>query len=239
MLGRYRLGKDGLHIAHPDPSREELAPYTVETPDGEATFEIDDDAILPIMGQDSPFSDDAVYRMRQILEMVWGKDQLTDSVNFVNRALSVGRSRGLKRNYTKTMEEWLVNDFWDYHKKLYSVPYYGKKPIYWLFQSPEKHFQALVYMHRMDKYTVQKVRQQYLHVFQNYLRSEIAPLEAKSDSERTNDEQKRLETLRAKVEDARAYDPILKEVADQQIEIDLDDGVQENYPLFGAAVAPL
>jgi hypothetical protein len=239
MLGRYRLGKDGLHIAHPDPSRDELAPYTVETPDGEATFEIDDDAILPVMGQDSPFSDDAVYRMRQILEMVWGKDQLTESVNFVNRALSVGRSRGLKRNYTKTMEEWLVNDFWDYHKKLYSVPYYGKKPIYWLFQSPEKHFQALVYMHRMDKYTVQQVRQQYLHVFQNYLRSEIAPLEAKSDSERTNDEQKRLETLRAKADDARAYDAILKDIADQQIEIDLDDGVQENYPKFGEVVASL
>ena len=37
----------------------------------------------------------------------------------------------------------------------------------------------------------------------------------------------------------REYDEILKDVADQQIEIDLDDGVQNNYPKFGDAVAEL
>jgi hypothetical protein len=45
--------------------------------------------------------------------------------------------------------------------------------------------------------------------------------------------------LLAAAADCRAYDAILREVADQQIEIDLDDGVQANYPLFGDAVAPL
>jgi len=32
---------------------------------------------------------------------------------------------------------------------------------------------------------------------------------------------------------------ISKDVADQQIDIDLDDGVQNNYPKFGEAVAEL
>jgi hypothetical protein len=32
MLGRYRLGKGGFHIAHPNPSEGELAPYEVPTP---------------------------------------------------------------------------------------------------------------------------------------------------------------------------------------------------------------
>lgn len=27
MLGRYRLDKPGLHIAHPNPTDEEIAPY--------------------------------------------------------------------------------------------------------------------------------------------------------------------------------------------------------------------
>jgi len=245
MLGRYRLGHDGLHIAHPNPSEGELAPYEVPVPlsgsepNGTEQFEIDDDAIVPLMGRDSPFSDDAVHRMRDIVRLIWGEETLTENLNFINHALSVGRSRGLKRDYEKTMEEWLVGDFWDWHKSLYSVPYYGKKPIYWLFQSPEGHFQVLVYMHRMDKYTPQRVRQDYLQRYQEWLRREIESLEAKGEETLSKDQSKRLDTLRAAAADCREYDAILKDVADQQIEIDLDDGVQNNYPNFGDAVANL
>ena len=245
MLGRYRLGHDGLHIAHPNPSSDELAPYEVPVPlsapetNGREKFDIDDDAIVPLMGRDSPFSDDAIHRMREVVRLIWGEETLTQNLNFINHALSVGRSRGLKRDYEKTMEEWLVGDFWDWHKSLYSVPYYGKKPIYWLFQSPEGHFQVLVYMHRMDKYTPQRVRQDYLQRYQEYLRREIESLEAKGEETLSKDESKRLDTLREAAADCREYDAILKDVADQQIEIDLDDGVQNNYPKFGDAVAEL
>ncbi len=245
MLGRYRLGHDGLHIAHPDPSDDELAPYDVPVPlsgpetNGTEQFEIDDDAIVPIMGRDSPFSDDAVYRMRDIVRLIWGEETLTENLNFINHALSVGRSRGLVNDYEKTMEEWLVGDFWDWHKSLYSVPYYGKKPIYWLFQSPEGHFQVLVYMHRMDKFTPQRIRQDYLQRYQQYLRREITELEQEGEETLSKEEVDRLDTLRAAAEDCRAYDTILQEVAEQQIEIDLDDGVQNNYPKFGDAVADL
>jgi len=62
-----------------------------------------------------------------------------------------------------------------------SVPYYGKKPICWLFQSPEGHFQVLVYMHRMDKYVPQRVRQGYLQRYQEGLRREIESLEAEGE----------------------------------------------------------
>jgi hypothetical protein len=245
MLGRYRLGHDGLHIAHPNPSSDELALYEVPVPlsgselNGTEQFEIDDDAIVPLMGKDSPFSDDAVYRMREVVRLIWGEDTLTENLNFINHAISVGRGRGLVRDYEKTMEEWLVGDFWDWHKSLYSVPYYGKKPIYWLFQSPEGHFQVLVYMHRMDKYTPQRVRQDYLQRYQEYLRREIESLESEGEETLSGDDAKRLDTLREAAADCREYDAILKNVADQQIEIDLDDGVQNNYPKFGDAVAEL
>jgi hypothetical protein len=247
MLGRYRLSRQpsGLHIAHPNPSEGELAPYDVPVPlsgdesQGTETFEIDDDAIVPLMGRDSPFSDDAVHRMRDVVRLIWGEETLTENLNFINHALSVGRSRGLKRDYEKTMEAWLVGDFWDWHKSLYSVPYYGKKPIYWLFQSPEGHFQVLVYMHRMDKYTPQRVRQDYLQRYQEYLRREISDVEQEGEETLSTDQSKRLDTLRAAAADCREYDAILKDVADEQIEIDLDDGVQNNYPKFGDAVADL
>lgn len=245
MMGRYRLGHDGLHIAHPNPSDDELAPCDVPVPlsppktNGTEQFEIDDDAIVPLMGKDSPFSDDAVYRMREIVRLIWGEDTLTENLNFINHAISVGRGRGLVRDYEKTMEEWLVGDFWDWHKSLYSVPYYGKKPIYWLFQSPEGHFQVLVYMHRMDKFTPQRIRQDYLQRYQEWLRREIESLESEGEETLSGDDAKRLDTLREAAADCREYDAILKNVADQQIEIDLDDGVQNNYPKFGDAVADL
>ena len=42
MLGRYRLDKPGLHIAHPNPTDEEIAPYEYN---GEQ-WAIDDDGIM-------------------------------------------------------------------------------------------------------------------------------------------------------------------------------------------------
>ncbi|MCS3698392.1 BREX-1 system adenine-specific DNA-methyltransferase PglX [Salinibacter ruber] len=254
MLGRYRLGHDGLHIAHPNPSSDELAPYDLPVPlsgpqtNGTEQFEIDDDAIVPLMGRDSPFSDDAVHRMRDIVRLIWGEETLTENLNFIDRALSIGRGRGYKRNYEQTMEDWLVGveshrtkirNFWDWHKDLYGVRQYGKKPIYWLFQSPEEHFQVLVYMHRMDKFTPQRIRQDYLQRYQQYLRREISELEQEGEETLSKEKADRLDTLRAAAEDCRAYDTILQEVAEQQIEIDLDDGVQNNYPKFGDAVAEL
>jgi hypothetical protein len=254
MLGRYRLGHDGLHIAHPNPTDDELAPYDLPVPlsgpqtKGTERFEIDDDAIVPLMGRDSPFSDDAVHRMRDIVRLIWGEDTLTENLNFINHALSVGRGRGLVSDYEQTMEEWFmgveshqskVRNFWDWHKRLYSVRNYGEKPIYWLFQSPEEHFQVLVYMHRMDKFTPQRIRQDYLQRYQQYLRREISELEQEGEETLSKEKADRLDTLRAAAEDCRAYDTILQEVAEQQIEIDLDDGVQNNYPKFGDAVADL
>lgn len=53
MLGRYRLDKPGLHIAHPNPTDEEIAPYEYK---GEQ-WEIDDDGIMPLMPNDCGFSD--------------------------------------------------------------------------------------------------------------------------------------------------------------------------------------
>ena len=40
-------------------------------------------------------------------------------------------------------------------------------------------------------------------------------------------------------EDCRAYDTILQEVAEQQIEISLSDEAENNYPKFGDALADL
>jgi hypothetical protein len=217
FMGRYRLDKPGLNIAHPNPSKDELASYTYNH--GEVI--IDQDAILPIMGKNCNFNDDILKQFTQLLDTIWGHEQRTENINFIQECLD------------KELEKFLVNDFWKYHCGMYK-----KTPIYWLFSSKKGAFQVLVYMHRMNEFTVEKIRANYLLEHLKYLKSEIAQKEANASSLSTA-EAKQLDKLRADLIECEQYDMALKNVADQQIKFDLDDGVAKNYELFETVVAKI
>lgn len=217
FMGRYRLDKPGLNIAHPNPSKEELASYTYN----HGTVSIDQDAILPIMGKNCNFNDDIVKQFTQLLDTIWGHEQRTENINFIQECLD------------KDLEKFIVNDFWKYHCGMYK-----KTPIYWLFSSKKGAFQVLVYMHRMNEFTVEKIRANYLLEHLKYLKSEIAQKEANITNLSTS-EARQLDKLRADLTDCEQYDLALKNVADQQIKFDLDDGVSKNYELFEGVVAKI
>ncbi len=222
FMGRYRLDKPGLHIAHPNPSAEEIKSYAYNG----HTISIDDDAIVPLMGTDCAFPDDALVRTKDLLHAIWGEDTLTENINFLQASLGMD------------LNKWLTEKFWPYHTKMYK-----KKPIYWLFSSNTKSpqnaaFKVLVYMHRMDKYTVQKIMRNYLHPHQEFIARQVAKWKA-NESSLTQDEQIKLATYEDWEIECRAYNGVLKELASHQIEIDLDDGVSENYPKFSPAVADI
>jgi hypothetical protein len=115
---------------------------------------------------------------------------------------------------------------------------YKKKPIYWLFASPKGAFQVLVYMHRMNAFTVEKIRANYLLEHIKNIRTEIMVLEGNASNLNTQ-EARTLDRLRSDLIECEAYDMELKNVADQQISFDLDDGVKENYKLFDSVVAKI
>jgi len=211
------LDKPGLNIAHPNPIKEELASYNYNQ--GEVT--IDQDAILPIMGKNCNFIDDVVKQFSQLLDTIWGHEQRTENINFIQECLD------------KELEKFLVNDFWSYHCNMYK-----KTPIYWLFSSKKGAFQVLVYMHRMNEFTVEKIRANYLLEHLKYLKSEIAQKEANASNLSTA-ESKQLDKLRTDLVECEQYDLVLKNVADQQIKFDLDDGVAKNYELFETVVAKI
>jgi len=217
FMGRYRLDKPGLNIAHPNPTKEELSSYTYNN--GEVI--IDQDAILPIMGKNCNFNDDVVKQFTQLLDTIWGHEQRTENINFIQECLD------------KELEKFLVNDLWSYHCGMYK-----KTPIYWLFSSKKGAFQVLVYMHRMNEFTVEKIRANYLLEHLKYLKSEIIQKEANASSLNTA-EAKQLDKLRADLLECEQYDMALKNVADQQIKFDLDDGVAKNYELFETVVAKI
>jgi hypothetical protein len=217
FMGRYRLDKPGLNIAHPNPTAEELKSYNYNN--GQVI--IDEDAILPLMGKNCNFPDDALQQFQQVLDTIWGHETRTKNINFIQDCLD------------KDLEKFLVKDFYKYHCKMYK-----KKPIYWLFASPKGAFQVLVYMHRMNAFTVEKIRANYLLEHIKNINSEIMVLESNASNLNTQ-EAKRLDTLRVDLRECETYDMELKNVADQQISFDLDDGVTVNYKKFETVVAKI
>lgn len=211
MLGRYRLDRPGLHIAHPDPTDEETASYMYN----EQTWEIDDDGIMPLMTNDCGFSDNASYRFADFLRVALGEEVHVENLNYVEQCLG------------KTIEQYFVKDFWKDHKKMYQ-----NRPIYWLFASKKGSFQVIAYMHRMNAYTVERIRAKYLLPFIEHLEQEINKLDLRR-AELTTKESKQLQTLQKQLDECREYHERLQVVAEQAISFDLDDGVTVNYAKFG------
>ena len=216
-MGRYRLDKEGLNIAH-YPSDEEICTYKYNG----AQFEIDDDAIIPIMGGNNPFEDDnALQKIINFVRIVFGEEHLTKNLNYIEHCLG------------KSLESYLTKDFWKDHKKMYQ-----NRPIYWLFSSKKGAFQVLTYMHRMNRYTVEKIRTKYLLPYIDYLKGRIEVDEARG-SELSSVERANLAKMRVALDECNEYHDRLHEVAIQAIDFDLDDGVVVNYAKFGDVVAKI
>ena len=216
-MGRYRLDKPGLHIAHTDASLEEIAPYEYN---GER-FEIDDDGIIPLMPRDSMFNDNAAHRIADFVRQVFGAESQVANLNYMEAALG------------KSLEQYFIKDFWKDHKKMYQ-----NRPIYWLFSSKKGAFQCLAYMHRMDKYTPDRIRQKYLLPHMEDLRKRIAELDERVATLNTQ-EKRTLESLQKQLTECTEYHDRLHPIAEQLIDFDLDDGVVVNYAKFGDVLSKL
>ena len=211
MMGRYRLDKPGLHIAHPEPTAEEIAPYSYQGME----YEIDDDGIMPLMANACGFSDNTSYRFADFLRVALGEELHVENLNYVEQCLG------------KSIEQYFMKDFWKDHKKMYQ-----NRPIYWLFASKKGSFQVIAYMHRMNAYTVERIRAKYLLPFIEHLEQEIKKLDLHR-AELTTKESKQLQTLQKQLDECREYHERLQVVAEQAISFDLDDGVAVNYAKFG------
>ena len=211
MMGRYRLDKKGLHIAHPNPTAEETAPYIYN----KVEFEIDEDGIIPLMPNDCGFSDNASNRFADFVRIALGDAKHVENLNFVEKCLG------------KSVEQYFVKEFWKDHKKMYQ-----NRPIYWLFASKKGAFQCIAYMHRMNAYTAERIRAKYLLPYIETLQARITDLDARR-SELTTRETKQLQQLTKTLEECQEYHERLQVVAEQAIAFDLDDGVVVNYAKFG------
>jgi len=192
-----------------------------------SSFEADDDGIIPVLS-DEYFDDDIVARFKEFVKVAFGEEKLNKNLDFIANALTK------KTNETSLdrIRRYFSNEFYKDH-----VARYKKRPIYWMFTSgKDKTFNALVYLHRYNKWIISKLRMYYLHKLQRNLKWQRRQIESSLVWAEWKDaiilEKKKNEILK-KVDSLKHYDEKLKHLAEQKIELDLDDWVKVNYPKLG------
>ena len=112
----------------------------------------------------------------------------------------------------------------------------------WPFSNPKGTFNALIYMHRYRPDTVGVVLNDYLrgHIAKLQSRLEYLNNIAETDlsSKEKTDISKEQDKLNKVLRELYDYEhDVLHPLATRRIQIDLDDGVKENYAKFGDALA--
>lgn len=226
MFGRYSLDVEGIIYAG---GEWDSSSYSSFIPDA--------DNCIPITDEEY-FDDDIVNRFCDFVELVYGKANLQQNLEFIASNLNVkgNTSKEILRNY-------FLNDFFKDHCNSYSISGSGKRPIYWLFDSGKQNgFKALIYMHRYDADTVGRVRTDYLHRAQKYVEAAMQSAQYTIDNATSTSEKskatKAVTKYTKQLAEMKIYDEAIAHIANKRIEIDLDDGVKVNYEKFqGVEVA--
>ncbi len=219
MFGRYSLDAPGLILAN---QGESLADYLSRVPS--PTFTPDADNVIPVLDTDW-FADDITERFRLFLRTTFGEAHFRENLRYIEDALG------------KDIRKYFTKDFYADHVKRYK-----KRPIYWMFSSPKGTFNALIYMHRYRGDTVSVLLNDYLREFITKLEGERARLEKQADDATATQGQrtkalKQVGVVAKQIDELHEWErEVVFPLAQQKIEIDLDDGVKANYPKFGAAL---
>ena len=220
LFGRYSLDVEGLAYAG---GEWDSSKYQTIIPDA--------DNILPICDDDY-FEDDLTGKFVDFVRVVYGEDTLEENLKFISDALGgKGAPREIIRSY-------FINDFFADHCKTYQ-----KRPIYWLFDSGKKNgFKALIYLHRYQRDLLAQMRTDYVHEQQERYRTQLSHLAdalehaSGADKVRLTKQQKKLQDQSRELQ---TYEEKIHHLADQNIELDLDDGVKVNYAKFGDVLAKI
>ena len=251
MFGRYSLDKEGLIYAGGDFDNtyqkykkadggwagSSLSNYKYLNDNGneiELSFEVDNDNIIPITDE-AYFSDDIVERFKTFIKTVYGDNTFNENMDSIAEALG---KRGTETS-EETIRRYFVNDFFNDHVKMYQ-----KRPIYWLLDSGKKNgFKALVYMHRYNENLIPKARLDYLHRVQTTYEKLLSDVNYRLTTELSMTDKKEAKNkqtdLMAKLQEIKEYDEKIAHIANQRIDIDLDDGVKINYEKFKDILAKI
>lgn len=227
IFGRYSADKEGLILAN---QGDTLENYLTKIPS--PSFMPDEDNVIPIIDfelvkdkDEYWFEDDISDRFIAFLKATFGEEHFSENLSFIEEAIG------------KDIKKYFVKSFYADH-----VQRYKKRPIYWMFSSPKGSFNALIYMHRYQPDTASIVLNDYLREFriklearkESYEQVEISASASQKDKTQAI---KAIAKINKVLEEVNDYEhDVLYPLAGEKREIDLDNGVKHNYPLFGKAL---
>jgi type II restriction/modification system DNA methylase subunit YeeA len=230
MMGRYSLDHPGLILANAGDTLENYV-AKVGKSTGDLSFQPDRDGIIPVLDGEW-FEDDIVARSREFLRVCFPASSLNTDLAFIETALG------------KDLRKYFCTDFYKDHLQTYK-----KRPIYWLVQSPagpaKGGFACLIYLHRYTKDTLNLVLNNYFRPYLQKLEARLAQLgldqlnDALPSRDRTA-ARKEAEKITKVLKECEAWEQdSLLPLAQQRIELDLDDGVKVNYLKLQDVLAPI
>ena len=186
--------------------------------DSEYPLRVDWDGILV---DDPDHPEDIVRRVRDVLELLW-RDQVPATEQEACEILGVKSLRDYFRN---------PKHFWDHHVKRYSKSR-RKAPIYWLLQSPRRHYALWLYYHRLDRDMLYKALRNYVDPKYRLEESRLKELRDRLAGTPEGRERKALEKQiddqETVVNDVLDFKERLEKVAALGLDPDLNDGVVLN-----------
>lgn len=215
IMGRYSLDVEGLVYAG---GEWDSSKYI--------TYKPDDDGIVPIYSKIG-MSDSLTARIIALIKQVYGEDTYRQNIDFIAEAL------GKKQNESseETLNRYLCDDFYNDHLKTYQ-----KRPIYWMFSSGKNNgFKCLIYLHRYNEDTLARINSKYFLNESARLKREIEELSIQLQTAEGRDKlrlDKEKKLIDAKYKEMIEYGQVLDHMANQYIQLDLDDGVKVNYAKF-------
>ena len=215
VMGRYSLDVPGLAYAG---GNWDATKYQIYQPD--------DDGIVPIY-RGIGMADGLTAQLIGLIKKIYGEDTYKQNIDFI--AESIGRNNN--ESAEEALNRYLNDGFYADHLKIYQ-----KRPIYWMFSSGKNGgFKCLVYMHRYTSDTLARINSRYFLPESTRLKNDLEELVGRLAKAEGRDRvrlEKERQKLAATYNEAIEYGQVLDHMANQYIEIDLDDGVKVNYAKF-------
>ncbi|MDI7744059.1 BREX-1 system adenine-specific DNA-methyltransferase PglX [Lysinibacillus fusiformis] len=175
------------------------------------------------------FGDDIIASLREFIAIAFSKDTIDENIQWLADALEMKKGEDPETR----IRRYFLDEFFEDHCKMYK-----KHPIYWLVDSgKQKGLRTLIYMHSYQPDTMATIRFEHLQEIQAKYQNEINDLENRLVNPNLSASEKKKLTaektsFEKKMDELREFDKRLAEIANQEIEIDLDDGVKVNYEKF-------
>lgn len=215
IMGRYSLDVYGLAYAGGEWNSMNYV-----------TYKPDDDGIIPVYTH-LGMQDGLTARIIKLIKQIYGEDTYRENIDFIAEALG----KNTNESSEETLNRYLNEGFYADHLKTYQ-----KRPIYWMFSSGKNNaFKCLIYLHRYNEDTLARINSKYFLNESARINTEVEDVRIQLESAEGKDKlrlDKLFRILTARQKEMIEYGQVLDHMANQYINLDLDDGVKVNYAKF-------